>query len=123
MKYIEECKKKYFEEAKSSFTNSLNYSIQNMTHSMSNPSSNTSTPALNSNNSGKNNQNNSHSQTMLKEQKNLSLIDYLIIDDKILLETLLNTENALEKVTIPFLELEFKTKLVEMYSYCNEVKI
>lgn len=46
---------------------------------------------------------------MIKDQKDLSLLNYLIIDDKILLETLLNTENVFEKVTIPFIELKYKT--------------
>ncbi|KAL4446128.1 hypothetical protein ABPG74_021667 [Tetrahymena malaccensis] len=131
MKYIEECKKKYLQDIKLTFSNTINsfYGQQNNQLS-SNQSSNTSTPATNTNNhnlnisSLQNSSNNLKNQTVLNNQiQDLKLSEYLVVDDKIMLETILNTENVLEKVTVPYLEQEFKTDFVEMYSFCGHSKI
>ncbi|EAS04128.2 transmembrane protein, putative (macronuclear) [Tetrahymena thermophila SB210] len=131
LKYIEECKKKYLQEIKLSFSNSVNsiYGHQNYQIN-SNQSSNASTPAtgVNTNilniSSQQNSSNNLKNQTTLNNQiQDLKLSEYLVVDDKILLETILNTENVLDKVTVPYLEQEFQTDFVEMYSYCGPSKI
>ncbi|KAL4492567.1 hypothetical protein ABPG72_007680 [Tetrahymena utriculariae] len=131
LKYFEECKKKYLQEIKLSFSNSINSFYGQYNNQLSNnQSSNASTPATGANSynqnisSLQNSNNNLKSQTTLNNQiQDLKLSEYLVVDDKILLETILNTENVLEKVTFPYLEQEFKTDFVEMYSYCGPSKI
>ena len=56
--------------------------------------------------------------------KDINISDCLAaIDDKILLETLLYTENVCEQVSVPYLEMDVTSKFVEMYSFCGASKV